>query len=80
MGAVVLVLGQVSLGEKRLDFLMCQPIAELHREGIRIVMLTGDNRTTADAVARRVGIDDVMAELSRLVGDLRARYPKRWST
>jgi Cu+-exporting ATPase len=38
-------------------------IAELHRDGIRIVMLTGDNRRTADAVARRVGIDDVMAEV-----------------
>ena len=38
-------------------------IAELHREGIRIVMLTGDNRRTADAVARRVGIDEVMAEV-----------------
>jgi len=40
-----------------------EAIAELHREGIRIVMLTGDNRTTAEAVARRVGIDDVMAEV-----------------
>ncbi|HET7604824.1 MAG TPA: heavy metal translocating P-type ATPase [Sphingomicrobium sp.] len=40
-----------------------QAIAELHRDGIRIVMLTGDNRRTADAVARRVGIDDVMAEV-----------------
>ena len=29
----------------------------LHREGIRIVMLTGDSRTTAEAVARRLGID-----------------------
>ena len=38
-------------------------IAELHRAGVRIVMLTGDNRRTADAVARRVGIDDVMADV-----------------
>jgi Cu+-exporting ATPase len=38
-------------------------IAVLHQEGIRIVMLTGDNRRTADAVARRVGIDEVMAEV-----------------
>jgi Cu+-exporting ATPase len=36
-------------------------IDALHREGIRIVMLTGDNRRTADAVARRVGIDEVIA-------------------
>jgi Cu+-exporting ATPase len=40
-----------------------QAIAELHREGIRIVMLTGDSRTTAEAVARRVGIDEVIAEI-----------------
>ncbi|WP_090897427.1 heavy metal translocating P-type ATPase [Candidatus Nitrospira nitrificans] len=35
----------------------------LHREGLRIVMLTGDNRTTAEAVARRLHIDDVHAEV-----------------
>ena len=40
-----------------------EAIAELHKEGIRIVMLTGDNRTTAEAVARRVGIDEVVAEV-----------------
>ncbi|HEU4705436.1 MAG TPA: copper-translocating P-type ATPase [Sphingomicrobium sp.] len=40
-----------------------QAIAELHRQGIRIVMLTGDNQRTAQAVARRVGIDEVMAEV-----------------
>ena len=38
-------------------------IAELHRGGIRIVMLTGDNRRTAEAVARQVGIDEVMAQV-----------------
>ena len=30
-------------------------IAQLRREGLRVVMLTGDNQTTADAVARAVG-------------------------
>lgn len=38
-------------------------IAELHRDGLRIVMLTGDNPRTAEAVARRLGIDEVMAEV-----------------
>ena len=35
----------------------------LHREGLRLVMLTGDNRTTAEAVARRLHIDDVQADV-----------------
>jgi Cu+-exporting ATPase len=35
----------------------------LKAEGVRVVMLTGDNRTTARAVARRLGIDDVEAEV-----------------
>jgi Cu+-exporting ATPase len=38
-------------------------IKQLHREGIRIVMLTGDNRTTAEAVAKKLGIDEVVAEV-----------------
>ena len=40
-----------------------EAIAALHKEGLRIVMLTGDSRTTAEAVARRLGIDDVIAEV-----------------
>jgi Cu+-exporting ATPase len=35
----------------------------LREEGLRIVMLTGDNRTTAEAVARKVGIDEIQAEV-----------------
>ena len=38
-------------------------IQELHREGIKVVMLTGDNVTTAAAVAARVGIDRVEADV-----------------
>ena len=38
-------------------------VAELRRSGMRIVMLTGDNTRTAEAVARRVGIDEVMADV-----------------
>ncbi len=35
----------------------------LHADGVRIVMLTGDSRTTAEAVARELGIDHVEAEV-----------------
>jgi P-type Cu+ transporter len=38
-------------------------LAALAREGVRVVMLTGDNRTTAQAVARRLGIAEVEAEV-----------------
>jgi len=41
-----------------------QAIEALHRAGLKIVMLTGDNSVTAHAVARRIGIDDVHAEVS----------------
>jgi Cu+-exporting ATPase len=40
-----------------------QAIRLLHETGVRIVMLTGDNRTTAQAVARELGIDEVHAEV-----------------
>ena len=40
-----------------------EALAALRHEGIRIVMLTGDNRTTAQAVAKRLGIDEVEAEV-----------------
>jgi P-type Cu+ transporter len=49
-------------------------IKELHEEGVRIVMLTGDNRTTAEAVAGKLGIDEVVAEV---LPDQKAEAVKR---
>ena len=40
-----------------------QAVSDLHKEGVRIVMLTGDSRTTAEAVAKQLGIDQVHAEI-----------------
>jgi Cu+-exporting ATPase len=40
-----------------------EAIQELQRQGVTVVMLTGDNRTTADAVAKKVGIEQVEADV-----------------
>ncbi len=40
-----------------------EAIEQLHREKIRVVMLTGDNHTTAQAVAKKLGMDDFIAEV-----------------
>lgn len=40
-----------------------EAIKQLHAEGIRIVMLTGDNKTTAEAVAKTLNLDEVVAEV-----------------
>ncbi len=40
-----------------------QAIKQLHEEGIRVVMLTGDSATTAQAVAKKLNIDEVIAEV-----------------
>ena len=55
-----------------------EAIRDLHSEGIRIVMLTGDSRATAQSVAKKLGIDEVEAEVlpeqkSRAVHELRSQ-------
>lgn len=40
-----------------------EAIKAIHEEGLRIVMLTGDSRTTAEVVARKLGIDEVIAQV-----------------
>jgi Cu+-exporting ATPase len=52
-----------------------EAIRKLHSEGIRIVMLTGDSETTAKAVARKLDIDEVIAEV---LPDQKAEVVKRF--
>jgi len=51
-----------------------EAVAELHRQGVRIVMMTGDSRTTAEAVARQLGIDEVLPDV---LPDQKAAMVKR---
>ncbi len=52
-----------------------EALAALRKEGLRLVMLTGDSRRTAEAVARRLGIDEVITEV--LPAD-KARVTSAW--
>ena len=54
-----------------------EAIKLLHAEGIRLVMLTGDNLTTAQAVASNLGLDDVQAEV---LPDQKAAVVKRFQS
>ena len=54
-----------------------QAIAQLHEQNIRIAMITGDSRTTAEAVARRLNIDEVVAEV---LPQQKAKIVKRFQT
>ena len=54
-----------------------EAVKRLHEEGIRIVMLTGDNRTTAEAVAGKLGIDEVVSEV---LPDQKAGAVKRFQS
>jgi Cu+-exporting ATPase len=54
-----------------------EAIRDLHAEGMRIVMLTGDSRTTAEVVAWKLGIDEVIAEV---LPDQKAAAVKRLQT
>jgi Cu+-exporting ATPase len=51
-----------------------EAIRVLHDEGIRVTMMTGDSLTTARAVARKLGIDDVLAEV---LPDQKAEHVRR---
>ena len=53
-------------------------VARLHKEGLTVVMLTGDNIKTANAVAEQIGIDQVQADVSpedkhRIISELQAK-------
>ncbi|WP_438970013.1 HAD-IC family P-type ATPase, partial [Methylophaga sp.] len=58
-----------------------EAIDAIHQEGIKIIMLTGDNRVTAEAVAKQLGIDEIQADVlpeqkSQLIKDLQAKGHK----
>ena len=55
-----------------------EALEALHAAGIRVVMLTGDSRATAEAIGKRLGIDEIHADVlpqdkDRIVGELREK-------
>jgi Cu+-exporting ATPase len=54
-----------------------EAIRQLHEEGLRLVMLTGDHRATAEAVARQLGIDELHADV---MPDRKAEVVRRLQT
>ena len=52
-------------------------INRLHKLGIRVAMVTGDNRHTAQAIARETGIDNFYAEVRP---ETKARFVQQWQT
>ncbi len=54
-----------------------EAVKQLHEDGIRIVMLTGDNKTTAETVAKKLNIDNVVAEV---LPDQKAAVVKKLQT
>ena len=57
------LVGVIAVADKPRDYAR-EVVKALHEMGLRTVMLTGDNRRTAEAVARSLGIDEVIAEAS----------------
>ncbi|HEX6590635.1 MAG TPA: heavy metal translocating P-type ATPase [Moraxellaceae bacterium] len=55
-------LGLIAVADRLKDS-TAEAVADLKAQGIRLVMLTGDNRATAESIARELGIDEVHAEI-----------------